>query len=89
MPSRVGHITELNEDGTTRIKNEITGEEWFGQLIVMSGGMICFDVRDERLRAVNGEGYAPEEGEAPASARDEMAAGTRVRVGKKDPTPAA
>jgi len=95
MPSRVGHLTDVHDDGTVRIKNEITGEEWFGQLIVMSGGMICFDVRDERLRSVNGQGYDPENGEAPIEARDEGSNRTRVAVGpskrnrEKDPDPAA
>lgn len=84
MPSRVGHLTELNDDGTCRIRNEITNEEWFGRLIVMSGGMICFDVLDERLTPMAGKGFAPENGEAPSSARDEGPNRTRVRVGRKD-----
>jgi hypothetical protein len=89
MPSRVGHITQLHDDGTCRIRNEITSEEWFGRLIVMSGGMICFDVLDERLTPMDGRGYDPEEGEAPASARTESGGRTRIRVGAKkgeDPT---
>lgn len=53
MPSRVGHVTQINDDGTVRVRNDLTNEEWFGRLIVMSGGMICFDIVDERKRTVS------------------------------------
>jgi len=44
----VGHITHIYDDGTCRVRNDISGEDWFGRVVVMSGGMLCFDTVDER-----------------------------------------
>lgn len=61
MAARVGHITEMHEDGTCRAVNDITGEAFFGRLTIRSGGMITFDVVDERNVTVGAEAIYPEQ----------------------------
>jgi len=60
MPSRVGHITKLYEDGHCKARNELTGEEWFGRLVIGSGGMLMFDIVDERNLTVGAHIIEPE-----------------------------
>jgi hypothetical protein len=77
-------VTSVYEDGTVQVINEMTNEEWFGRLIVMSGGMICFDLVDERLTPIGHKEVSPERGEAPDSARiPKRTQGTHVRLGGK------
>lgn len=61
MPSRVGHLTKLYDDGTCRARNELTNEEWFGRLIIGSGGMLMFDIIDERNITMGAHIIEPEE----------------------------
>lgn len=56
MPARVGHVTAVYDDGSVRVRNDLTNEDWFGRLVVMSGGMICFDIVDERRVTVSSGG---------------------------------
>jgi hypothetical protein len=83
MPSKVGTVTALFEDGSCDVHNELTGEEWHGQLAIGSGGMLMFTIVDERLSPIGGSPVHPEMGEAPTSARvDAEPRGQRARVGR-------
>jgi hypothetical protein len=82
MPSRVGRVTSIFEDGTIKAINENTNEEWFGRLIVMSGGMVCFDLVDERLTPMGKREIHPEHGGAKADAKiEKRRAGEHVKLG--------
>lgn len=70
MPSKVGTITKVYEDGHVRARDENTGEEWFGRLIIGSGGMVMFGAIDERKVTIADEAVRSE-------------TKTRVAVGKK------
>lgn len=56
MPSRVGHIRKIYEDGHVRVTEESTGQEYFGRLVLGSGGMVMFSPVDERPVTVGDEG---------------------------------
>lgn len=84
MPARVGRVINVYEDGTVGVWNETTNEEWFGRLVVMSGGMICFDTVDERLTHIGHREIHPEKGEARGDAQIKtQPRGTRVKLGGK------
>ena len=61
MPSRVGHIKKIYEDGHVRVVEEISGQEYFGRLVVGSGGMLMFSAQDERKVTVGDEMVALED----------------------------
>lgn len=92
MPQRVGRVTSLYDDGTCQVLNEQTNETWFGRLVVMSGGMICFDLVDERLQPMGHREIHPERGEATDEAKiPKRERGQHVRLGgrKKEDAAAA
>jgi hypothetical protein len=77
-------VTAVYEDGTVNAINELTNEEWFGRLIIMSGGMVCFDIVDERLTPMGHRQYHPEHGEAREDAIiPQRKPGKHVRLGGK------
>jgi hypothetical protein len=84
MPSRVGHISHVYEDGSARAVNELTNEEWFGRIIIGSGGMLMFDQLDERLRPAGPEiVYHPDSvTKAEAAAEEPVPGAVKVAVGK-------
>lgn len=55
MPTRVGHIKKVYEDGHVRVVEEVGGQEYFGRLVIGSGGMLMFSPVDERRVTVGGE----------------------------------
>lgn len=59
MPTRVGHIKKVYEDGHVRVVDEVGDLEYFGRLVVGSGGMVMFSPVDERKITVGAE-MAPE-----------------------------
>lgn len=58
MAGRVGQITHMYGkadahgnvvlDGTCRVHNDITGQDWFGRLVLLSGGNVVFSLTDDR-----------------------------------------
>lgn len=79
MPSRVGHITEIYDDGTCRVRNDIENQEYFGRLIVMSGGMLCFDIVDERKRTVASGRVRDTDEAKPVEPKKKVGSGKRRR----------
>lgn len=55
MPTRVGRIKKIYEDGHVRVVEDASKQEFFGSLVVGSGGMIMFSPEDERPVTVGTE----------------------------------
>ena len=61
MPTRVGHVKKVYEDGHVRVVEEVGGTEYFGRMVVGSGGMMMFSPVDERKVTVGDEMVAEED----------------------------
>jgi hypothetical protein len=56
MPSRVGRVKKIYEDGHVRVIEDTSKQEFFGSLVIGSGGMVMFSPEDERPVTVGTEG---------------------------------
>lgn len=62
MPSRVGRIKKIYEDGHVRVVEDSSRQEFFGSLVIGSGGMVMFSPEDERPVTIGTEAVREKKG---------------------------